>query len=189
MEHVLVLLTHKYQLRIGRYVPAQALLLLVEQLQEQGQSALDKGGSVPWTAVRIIDSIDKKELADAITASNYSTMMATQFLLNYKFKNWTVRETSGEQVTEEYRQQRAEEVADALASHDKWKSHGHAISRDVLRDVVKLQIENPESNLERAIIRLWALCTWIFDKTPISKLIVSSDYRYCRYTKSEVKTS
>ena len=44
----------------GRFVPAQALLMLVEQLQNQGQEALDNGGSVPWSAVRIIDSIDKR---------------------------------------------------------------------------------------------------------------------------------
>lgn len=173
----------------GRYVPAQALLLLVEQLQKKGQDAMDKGGSVPWSAVRIIDSIDKKELGDAITASRYSTMMATQFLINYKFKNWAIRETSGVPVTDEYRQQRAEEIASSLASHGKWKNHGHAISRDVLWNEIKLKIGHPENDLERAIIRLWSLYTWIFDKTPILKMIVSNDYRYCRYSTRQEKTS
>jgi hypothetical protein len=166
----------------GRYVPAQALLLLIDQLQQQGDDAMKKGGAVPWAAVRIIDSIDKKELGDAITASRYSTMMASQFLINHKFRNWRIRETSRQEVTPEYREERAGQIANALASHDRWKNHGHAISRDVLWNEIQLRIEHPKSELERAAIRLWALFNWIFDKTPILKMIVSKEYRYCRFS-------
>jgi len=166
----------------GRYVPAQALLLLVDQLQKQGDSAMANGQPVPWTAVRIIDSIDKKELGDAITASHYSTVMASQFLLNYKFRHWTTRETTGSPVTPEYRQQRATEVGTALASHDRWKSHGHAIPRDVLWNEIKLKIDHPDATLERALTRTWALTNWLFDKTPALKLIVAPTYRYLKYS-------
>ena len=165
----------------GRYVPAQALLLLVQELRKQGQAAIDSGHPVPWTAIRIIDSIDKKELANANSATYYSTMMATQFLMNYKLKNWKTRESSGQPVTDEDRQRRAEEIAKSLASHDRWKNHGHAISREVLWDEIKLKIEHPDSELENAIFRLWALCTWLFDKTPILKMIVSNNYKYCKH--------
>src|SRR5690606_32184813 len=78
----------------GRFVPAQALLLLVDQLQRTGAEAMAKGQPVPWTAVRIIDSIDKKELGDAITASKYSIDMAKQFLVQYKFRHWLIRKSS-----------------------------------------------------------------------------------------------
>lgn len=173
----------------GRYVPAQALLLLVDQLQRQGDEAMKNSRPVPWSAVRIIDSIDKKELGDAITASHYSTQMAAQFLMNYKFRHWTVRETSGLPVTPQYREQRATEIAAALASHDRWKNHGHAISREVLWDEIRLRIDHPSQQLERAITRAWALCNWIFDKTPVLKVIVSRNYSYVRYaTKMEVHT-
>lgn len=107
--------------RDGRYVPAQALLLLVDELQKQCEKAMSDGRPIPWTAVRIIDSIDKKELGDAITASHYSTMMASEFLLNYKFRNWGTRETTGLPVTADYRQQRATDVGNSLASHDRPK--------------------------------------------------------------------
>lgn len=166
----------------GRYVPAQALLLLVDQLQEKSEEALKKGGNVPWTAVRLIDSIDKKELGDAITASRYSTLMAARFLINYKFRHWEVRETSGIEVTPTYREARANEIANALVSHDRWNNHGHAISRDVLWNEIKLKVEHPSNKLEREIIRLWALFNWIFDKTPTLKMMVSKEYRYCRFS-------
>jgi hypothetical protein len=170
--------------RDGRFVPAQALLLLIRELQEQGDDALTKNKPVPWTAVRIVDSIDKKELGDAITASEYSTMMAAQFLQNYKFRHWTVRATSGLPVNQEYREQRAREIAAALASHDRWKSHGHAISREVLWDEIELKIEHPDATLERTLVRAWALATWIFDKTPALKLFVSDSYRYLKFAGS-----
>jgi hypothetical protein len=173
----------------GRFVPAQALLFLVKQLQEQGNEALSKGGPVPWTAVRIIDSIDKKELGDAITATDYSTKMATQFLLNYKFKNWKIRETSGQEASHDYKVARALEIANSLAAHDKWLNHGHAISREVLWEEIKLKIDHPSTDLNNAIIKLWAIYNWIFDKTLILKMLVSDNYRYCRYSQkiNEVK--
>lgn len=164
----------------GRFVPAQALILLVDQLQKQGDQALANGRAVPWTLVRIIDTLDKSELASAITSSNYSITMAAEFLENYKFRSWTVTESQKLVVTAEKRRERALEIAGALASHDRWKSHGHAIPREVLWQKIKLQIRHPENDLEQAMTRLWALLTWIFDKTPVEKLIVSKNYRFLR---------
>lgn len=166
----------------GRYVPAQALLLLVNELQKSGEAAMKNGLPVPWTAVRIIDTIDKKELGDAITASHYSTMMASQFLKNYKFRHWIVRESSGVLVTPEYREERAMQIAADLASHDRWKSHGHALSREVLWKEIKLLIDHPDDKLERAINRLWAVCHFLFDKTTALKIIVSSGYKYLKHS-------
>lgn len=166
----------------GRYVPAQALLLLISELQKQGDDAMADNKPVPWTAVRIIDSLDKKELGDAITASTYSITMAKQFLSQYKFRNWMVRETSQIPVTDDYRESRAKEIAIALASHDRWKSHGHSISRDVLWKEIKLRIEHPQPELEKAMLKLWALCYWIFDKSLIHKIIMSQHYRFVRHS-------
>jgi hypothetical protein len=175
--------------RDGRFVPAQALLLLVEKLQADGDAAIADGRPVPWSAVRIIDSIDKKELGDAITASHYSVTMATQYLLNYKFKSWERHLKTRTPVTEEEREGTAKEIAEALASHDRWKSHGHAIPREMLRDQVELLIDHPDADLERAMRRLWALCYWVFDKTPALKFIVSRNYRFVRHRRAnqEVK--
>jgi hypothetical protein len=164
----------------GRYVPAQALLLLVEKLQKEGQESLSKGGGVPWTSVRIIDTIDKKELGDAITATKYSTTMAAQFLEQYKFRHWNVRESSKQEVTQDWRRARAQEVANALASHDRWNSHGHSITRDVLWNEIKLKIDHPNDQLLRAMTRAWAMYNWVFDKSGAVKLLVSKDYRFIR---------
>lgn len=170
----------------GRYVPAQALLLLVAEIQRQGDDAMRKGLPVPWAAVRVIDSLDKKELGEAYTASQYSQTMAAQFLQKYKFRGWTVRETSRAPVTEADRAQRAGEIAAALVSHDRWKSHGHAISREVLWNEIRLRIDHPDDALNRAIVRLWAVLAYVFDKTPIVKLLCSMQYRYARHVQIQI---
>ncbi|MBI3823792.1 MAG: hypothetical protein HY289_14070 [Planctomycetes bacterium] len=170
----------------GRYVPLQALLVLVKELQKTGEDAMKKGGNVPWSAVRIIDSLDKKDLASAITATQYSTEMATEFLKNFKLGKWTIRKTSQQPVTPDYRHLRATEIATALASHDRWKSHGHGISRDVLWQEVNLQIDHPDDKLNRAMVRLWAVFHWFFDKTSALKVMASSEnYRYFRYVQAQ----
>ncbi|MGO9447002.1 MAG: SDH family Clp fold serine proteinase [Thiobacillaceae bacterium] len=170
----------------GRYVPAQALLLLVQQLQRDGDEAMRNGLSVPWTAVRLIDSLDKKELGAAMTASQWSQTLAEQYIVKYKFKHWTVRQSSGRTVTDSERVDRAKEIATALVSHERWKNHGHAISRDVLWNEIRLKIDHPDVNLERAMVRLWALLTYIFDKAPTVKLICGLNYRYARNRVQEV---
>lgn len=164
----------------GRYVPAQALLSLLSEIQQQGDEAMKKGLPVPWALVRAIDSLDKKELGEALTASQYAQSMASQFLQKYKFRNWTMRETSKTPVTEVDRAQRASEIAAALGSHDRWKSHGHSISRDVLWNELRLKIDHPDGNLNRSMVRLWAIVAYILDKSPIIKILASSDYRYAK---------
>lgn len=164
----------------GRFVPAQALLLLVEKLRKEGEESLKDTGTVPWTAVRIIDTLDKKELAEAMTASQYSINLASQFLCDFKFRDWKETETRKLAVSDDMRRQRALEIAQQLASHDRWKAHGHAISREVLWSEIQLRIDHPDAQLERAIRRTWALMNWIFDKTPVVKAMVADKYRFVR---------
>jgi len=164
----------------GRFVPAQALLLLVKKLQDEGLDAMQNGQPVPWTAVRIIDTIDKRELGEAITATQYASTLAAEYLRKYKFRHWLKHASTGEDVTEEHRLLTANAIAAELASHDRWKSHGHAISRDVLFSQTRLQIQHPDEALERAIKRAWAICTWLFEKTNVVKVMASSVYRYAK---------
>jgi hypothetical protein len=164
----------------GRFVPAQALLLLVDKLRKDGEEALKRGEGIPWTAVRIVDTIDKKELGEAITASDYSQKMVQEFLVNYKFRDWKVRETSGMPVDEAYKRERAKGIAQALCSHERWKNHGHAINREVLFAEIKLLIEHPEGALLRAMVRTWALLSWVFEKTTLQKVLIGPNYRFMR---------
>lgn len=164
----------------GRFVPAQALRLLVEKLRQEGEAAIAKGERVPWTAVQIVNTIDKRELGEAITATDYAVLLAADYLQKYKFRHWTMHNSSGQPVTDSERAAAAKEIAGQLASHERWKSHSHAISREILHDQTKLEIEHPAQNLQRAMTRAWGIFTYLYEKTPLLKIICSKDYTYAK---------
>lgn len=169
--------------RDGSLLPAQALLTLLDKIQKDGEVGLAKGQQPKWTDVVLLQHLDHRQLGAAITASTYVATLAASYLEKFKFKTWTTHRTHnpGAPVTPEERKARAEVVAGQLCSHDKWKAHGHKISRNVLESE-RILIERVESvpGLQKALRKAWAMLYYIFDKAPVSKLIISANYRYAR---------
>lgn len=166
----------------GTYVPAQALLTLVEEIQKVFDEHLKKGQRLPFAYVRLLDQIDQPRLAHAITATSYVTRLVAEYLERYKFSSWESHSTSGSPVTAEERAERASQVAQLICSHDKWKAHGHAIQRDVVFRDLQIKVDSVESvpGLQSAVRRLWALFAYTFDKTPASKMMLSQEYSFVR---------
>lgn len=162
----------------GRFIPAQSILVAIEDIKKRGQEALLVGKKPDWTDIQLLNTMDPRMVGEAITASDYSIKMTKDFLEKYKFRNWTTHLSDNRVVTEEERKERAEEIANILCNHKEWKSHGHYINREAAHDQCKLEITHSESipNLDKAMRRMWALFYWIFDSTPINKLFVSDSY-------------
>jgi len=162
----------------GFYVPAQAVLSLIADIQNRGEDLLKKGQNPPWTDLQILKQIDGKEIGNAINASKYSIELVTDYLRDYKFKTWEKHETSGAVVTENEKEKRANEIASKLCDHGKWKTHSRGITREIAWSECRLKITHSESidGLDRAIRRFWALTYWCFENTGIYKMFISSDY-------------
>ena len=168
----------------GMYVPAQAILTLIEQIQIKGDIAIKKGLNPDWTDLQILRQIDPKEIGNAINASNYSVELVENYLHDYKFKAW-INHSNGNPVTSGERKQRANEIANQLCKHSLWKSHGRGITRDAAWDVCRLKITHSETiGLDRSIKRFWALFYWLFENTPIYKTFVSQHYSLMRNDRS-----
>ena len=86
--------------------------------------------------------------------------------------------SAGIDVTEEDKKKRADEIASLLCKHSAWKSHGHAINRDVAWNKCRLKITHSESidGLDRAMRRMWALFYWLFENTTMAKIFLSQHY-------------
>ncbi|MBQ4387910.1 MAG: hypothetical protein II822_09950 [Prevotella sp.] len=162
----------------GRYIPAQSILLTIRDIQDRGVEKLKNHESPNWTDIQILQNIHPAALGNAIGSSEYSIELVTRYLHDYKFKNWTVRRTSGQPVTDAYRSQRAKEIAKDLCDHSKWKSHGYEISRDEARNVCKLDITNAEvtPGLDDAMRRLRALLFWMGTNMNYIKMFASQEY-------------
>jgi hypothetical protein len=166
----------------GTFVPAQSLITLLQLIQAEGQAALARKESPPWALIRLLDVMDQKGLGLALSATSYVTNIAATYLESYKFRGWLTHTSSGSPVTPEEKKERATWIAAQLASHEKWKAHGHAISRDVLWQELKVKIRHPEElpGLQREMRRLWALLYYTFDRMPIIKVMLSREYSFFR---------
>ena len=67
-----------------------------------------------------------------------------EWLVKYKFKNWKVTETRKIQVTDEMKQERAEEIAEELSKTDRWHIHSRGIPLTTFQNDpnLKLKIDN-----------------------------------------------
>src|SRR5262249_26643982 len=93
---------------------------------------------------------------------------------------WTHRSSTGEPVTDAMKKERALEIARLLCSNERWKSHGHGITRGVANQELQLVIDHPESQpgLERAIRRFWALGYYFCELPVLGTLFLSGQYSF-----------
>ena len=116
--------------KVGRFVPAQAIMTAIKDIQERGQEALNVGKQPNWTDIQILKNIEAREIGIALSASNHSIQITKEFLENYKFRSWSIHNSNQNPVTPDERKKRASEIASDLCSHEKWKDHGHFIDRE-----------------------------------------------------------
>jgi hypothetical protein len=161
----------------GRYLPAQSLLTLVKTIQDTGAQSIADGNNIPWSLIQLLNGIGKLELGSVINMTKYGETWAAQYLENYKFRTWITHSSTQCPVTKEEKRSRAEKIAHLLATNESWNSHGHGITRDVAWEKLNLKIKQPEATpgLQRALRRLWALLYYSFERTPLVKVIISSD--------------
>lgn len=124
---------------IDRLVPAVGYLEQYDRLIEKSA----KGKLTTAELVFLLDKFDPAELYAFEQARKLSIKLLKEWLVNYKFKNWTLTETRRKPVTQAMRTTRAGQIARKLDAASYWHSHGRGISMRVLRsDYIKLRIED-----------------------------------------------
>lgn len=165
----------------GFYIPAQALLTIIQDIQQRGDELLSKGNSPLWTDIQILNNIEAKEIGMAINASQFSIDLVKDYLSRYKFKTWT-QHSDGRPVTDADKNNRATEIAIKLCNHGEWKTHSRGITREVAWDVCKLKILSTESieGFQQEIRKLWAFVYYGFENLNIAKIFISTEYAIFR---------
>lgn len=90
----------------------------------------------------LIGSFNQAELSEFEHARELSITLLRDWLVRYKFKNWTKTEARGNPVTEKMKKTRARSIAKSLSNTARWHSHAAGISADVLRDELNLKIDD-----------------------------------------------
>lgn len=95
----------------------------------------------------LIEKYDPAKLFWIEQATEHSKSLLRDWLPKYKFKSWTVKESSGDPVTDADRQQRADDIARVLGDAGKWHSHGRGLTiRELESEDIKLKIKNYSDN-------------------------------------------
>jgi len=102
-----------------------------------------QNGTITAAEVQLlIDGFDQAELYHYEQARELSIQFLKEWLVKYKFKNWTVTATRKTPVTQQMKEERAAFIGMELNNTKKWHSHGYGISMDVLQNDLKLLIDD-----------------------------------------------
>lgn len=119
------------------WVPALGYLDKVEELIEKSrQNQLTQAEFV------MLQNQDLAKLTSYEQARDLTVSLLKEWLVQYKFKNWSVHSSSGNPVTLQEKQQRAEDIAKKLGDNRRWHSHGRSIGMKTLTTELKLQIQD-----------------------------------------------
>lgn len=134
--------------REGKYVPALGYLDKVE-----GLLCRAKEKDFTQAEFLLLKEMDLAELRLYEQAKDLTIDLLKEWLVKYKFKNWSTHKSSGNAVTDEEKQQRAQEIASTLSDNKRWKSHARPINMYTLQNELKLRIEDfgQKDELKKAI--------------------------------------
>ena len=166
------------QMKIGRSIVSAYDYM--EWVEEKRKEAEKQDKLNPFDAT-IVAQITPGELGSVFHALKFAEDLVVEWLINYKFKNWTVTETNKIPVTEEMKRKRAEEIAKELTNHSKWRLHGRSIKIDNLEEMgVKITRVDNDPKLAEIVYRIQTVCRLLFDTTTSFKIFATQDNKIFR---------
>jgi len=122
----------------GMSISALGHLEKFNALMEKAQK-----GKISTAEVQLlISGFDQGELYYYEQARDLSIAAIEEWLVKYKFKNWTKTQTKKRTVTLAMKKARAKRIGEQLNDTKKWHSHGYGISMEVLRKDLNLLIDD-----------------------------------------------
>lgn len=163
----------------GKRFSADAFLDGLEKIKGEVLST----GRLNPAMIPMLQNISPGEIQHCENAQNFSKTLVQNWLTEFKFKYWDKHKTSGNDVTLEEKQKRAEEIAIKLCKHSDWLTHGRSIKIKDFEDM-RLQITDYSANqkLNDAIIRYYTLLRMTFESTNIYKIFETPSSQIYRFT-------
>jgi len=161
------------QIVVGR--SRQSASDYMEWVTEKRAEAAKAGRLNPFDAT-MVAQITPGELQGAFHALKFAEDLVVDWLVRYKFKNWTETKTRRLPVTAEMRREAAERVATALNDHARWRSHGRSIKAvdfdGIGLDIVKVEAD---ARLTDLVYRIQTVCRFLFEKTSTFKVFATAE--------------
>ncbi len=126
----------------GKPIPISVLSYL-EQYERFVKKAEE--GTLTSADLVLLQKLDAADLRQYELAAKLSVRLIQDWLVKYKFKDWSKHGSTSENVTQKEKKKRAEEIAQALNDQERWGTHRRRINRGVLSEL-KLKIDDLEDD-------------------------------------------
>lgn len=126
-----------YSPKQGVWLPA---LGYIDKMDEAIKKSLEH--TLSDIEFMLLKDIDLAFLRECEQQINLTIQLIKDWLVKYKFKNWSVHSSSNNPVTQEEKIKCAEEIANMLNNNKIWCSHGRFIDITKLRTILQLKIED-----------------------------------------------
>jgi ClpP class serine protease len=171
----------------GKRFSADALLESFEKIKGE----VEQTGTLNKAYIPMLQGISPGELQAAQNALDFAKRLTREWLVKYKFKNWTTHHTDqaklGQAVTEEEKMQRAEEIASKLGDHRRWLTHGRSLnSKDLTEMRLVITDYTADAKLSDAIARYHALMQISFSTTNLHKIFETSTDQILKFVSPNV---
>lgn len=131
-------------------VPALSYLRQYEDLVKKS-----KDEDLSAAEYALLVKLDLAELHRIKLAADLSVSLIKDWLVQYKFKDWD--------KSLDVKEERAQEIAQALGDHQKWYTHGSSIHKDILEQDLRLKIDDysEDGELKQAVwTYFWSLAEY-----------------------------
>lgn len=130
----------------------------------------------------MIAQISPGELNKVYHALKFAEDLVVEWLPKYKFKNWNFTETRKIEVTEEMKEKRAQEIAEELTNHAKWRTHNRSIKIDDLEKIgLKINRLDDKPELAKIIYNIQTVIRFIFSNSTAYKILATSDTKLFKH--------
>ncbi len=121
----------------GQWVPA---LGYIDKINE----AINKSMSNTLSTVEfmLIKELDLGFLRECEQNVNLTVQLIKDWLVKYKFKDWSIHASTGAKVSPEEKEKRAEDIANKLSDNHLWCNHGRFIDISKLEQILHLKIDD-----------------------------------------------
>jgi hypothetical protein len=131
------------------WVPALGYLDKVEELITKSMN-----GTISQAELIMLREQDLAMLRRHEQARDLTVALLKEWLVKFKFKNWSNHSSTGDPVTKAEKEKRAEEIARDLGDNKIWHSHGRSIGVSALTHTLRLKIEDYSTDTKvRTLIR------------------------------------
>lgn len=131
-----------------QWIPALGYLDKVNELIEKSAN-----GTMTQAELIMLQKQDLAMLRRYEQAKELTVALLKKWIVKYKFATWTIHNSNpllkGNEVTQEEKEERAEEIAKLLSENSEWHSHGRSINIETLKLKLKLQIEDYSMDANR----------------------------------------